>query len=244
MNRGFYHAANGMILRQRALNAAAQNISNSRTAGYKSDRIITNTFKEQLILVQRRNALSGTFEQTYVDSRHTNLEQGSFEFTAHPFDVAIDGNVYFNIRGYNGDNYLTRNGQWNLDDEGYLVLGESGRILGEEGELYVGTSDFAFDNDGNLIVDGQIVNRLLLTYVPQDGNVVKFGEYMFAYVGDGAIPEDEEYHIIQGAYERSNIDMNQETLSTIEIQRHYEANSAILKQIDAINANSSSLSKI
>ena len=49
MNRGFYHAANGMILRQRALNAAAQNIANSRTAGYKSDEIVTNTFKEQLI---------------------------------------------------------------------------------------------------------------------------------------------------------------------------------------------------
>ena len=125
-----------------------------------------------------------------------------------------------------------------------MVLGESGRILGENGEIFVGTSDFAIDNQGNVNIDGQNVNRLLLTYIPPDGDVVKFGENMFTYAGDGAIPEGEKYHIIQGAYERSNIDLNKETLSTMEIQRHYEANSAILKQIDAMNANAASISKV
>ncbi|NLJ17022.1 MAG: flagellar hook-basal body complex protein [Clostridiales bacterium] len=244
MNRGFYHAANGMIINQRALNTASQNISNSNTSGYKSDKLVTNTFKEQLILVQRRNALSGTFEQTYVDNTHTDLEQGSFEFTSSPFDVAINGNVYFNIRGNNGDNYLSRNGQWELDDEGYLTLGNSGRILGEEGEIYVGTSDFAIDNQGNVIVDGQTVDTLLLTYIAPDAEVEKYGENLLIYQGDGTIPDNEEFDIIQGAYERSNIDLNKEILSTMEIQRHYEANSSILKNIDSLNASSASLSKI
>mgnify|MGYP000829487361 CR=1 FL=1 len=87
-----------------------------------------------MILVKHREELSGTFAQTYVDTSYTDLGQGTFEYTGTPFDVAINGDVYFNIAGYNGENMLTRNGQWELDAEGYLCLSNSGRILGENGE--------------------------------------------------------------------------------------------------------------
>ena len=40
--------------------------------------------------------------------------------------------------GYNGETMLTRNGAWELDGEGYLCLSNSGRILGENGEIAVG----------------------------------------------------------------------------------------------------------
>lgn len=241
MNRGFYYAANGMILNQRKLDCIGNNLTNMSTSGYKRDTVITRTFDEQMILVKHREELSGTFSHTYVDTSYTDLEQGSLEYTESPFDVAIHGNVYFNIRGYNGEDMLTRNGQWELDGEGYLCLSTSGRILGENGEIYIGNDDFVIDSDGSIYQNGQLVDRLKLSYIDPEGNIDKFGANMFTSVEAGDVPEGERYDIIQGAVERSNIDVNYEMTMMMNANRLYEASSAILKLCDSMNQKATSI---
>ena len=244
MNRGFYCACNGMIINQRKLDCIGNNLTNMSTAGYKRDTIITNRFQEQMILVKHREETSGTFAQTYVDTSYTDLGQGTFEFTESPFDVAINGDVYFNINSYTGEQMLTRNGQWELDGEGYLCLSNSGRILGENGEIYLGNKDFTIDNDGVIYQDGQAVDKLLLSYIDPEGNVDKFGANMFTSVQAGAVPEGTQYQIIQGAYERSNIDVNYEMTMMMNANRIYEASSSLAKLLDSMNQKSSSICKI
>ncbi len=239
MNRGFYYAANGMILNQRKLDAIGNNLTNMSTAGYKADTILTQRFDEAMILVEHREKLSGTFGHTYVDTSYTNLEQGSLEFTESPFDVAINGNVYFNVAAYNGETMLTRNGQWEMDDEGYLCLSNSGRILGENGEIFVGNKDFTIAVDGTIYQDGQVVDRLMLSYIDPEGNIDKFGANLFTSVDVADLPEGEKFDIIQGAYERSNIDLNYEMTMMMNANRLYEASSAILKLMDSMNQKAS-----
>lgn len=241
MNRGFYLAANGMIMNQRKLDAIGNNLTNMSTSGYKADTILTQRFDEAMILIKHREELSGSFAATYVDTSYTNLEQGTFEFTDSPFDVGINGNVYFNIQAYTGDTMLTRNGQWELDGEGYLCLSNSGRILGENGEIYVGNKDFVIDPEGYIRQDGEIVDRLLLSYINPEGNIDKFGANMFTSVdATNEIPEGEKFEILQGAYERSNIDLNYEMTMMMNANRLYEASSSILKIMDSINQKSAS----
>ena len=235
MNRGFYLAANGMIMNQRKLDAIGNNLTNMSTSGYKADTILTQRFDEAMVLVKHREELSGTFGQTYVDTSYTNLEQGSFEFTESPFDVGINGNVYFNINSYTGQRMLTRNGQWELDSEGYLCLSNSGRIVGENGEIFVGDKDFVISPDGTISQNGEIVDRLLLSYIDPEGNIDKFGANMFTSVDAGEVPEGERFEIIQGAYERSNIDLNYEMTMMMNANRLYEASSSILKLMDSMN---------
>ncbi len=245
MNRGFYFAANGMILNQRKLDAIGNNLTNMSTAGYKADTILTQRFDEAMVLVKHREELSGTMAATYVDTSYTNLEQGTFEFTESPFDVAIQGNVYFNVAAYNGQTMLTRNGQWELDGEGYLCLSGSGRILGENGEIFLGNKDFVIDNDGLITQNGQVVDRLRFSYIDPEGNINKFGANMFTSVeATDNIPEGERFEIIQGAFERSNIDLNYEMTMMMNANRLYEASSAILKRMDAINQKSGQICKI
>lgn len=244
MNRGYYYACNGMIMNQRKLDCIGNNLTNMSTAGYKRDTIITNTFDEQMILVKHREELSGTFSHTYVDTSYSDLSQGSLEYTESPFDVAINGDVYFNIAGYNGENMLTRNGEWELDGEGYLCLSSSGRILGENGEIYLGNKDFVIDADGSIYQDGQLVDKLLLSYIDPEGNIDKFGANMFTSVDAGAVPDDVKYDIIQGAVERSNIDLNYEMTMMMNSQRIYEASSSILKLCDSMNQKASSICKL
>ena len=244
MNRGYYYACNGMIMNQRKLDCIGNNLTNMSTAGYKRDTIITNRFQEQMILVKHREETSGTFAQTYVDTSYTDLGQGTFEFTESPFDVAINGDVYFNIASYNGDTMLTRNGQWELDEQGYLCLASSGRILGENGEIYLGSKDFVIDADGSIYQDGELVDKLRLSYIDPEGNVDKFGANMFTSVQAGDVPEGTRFEIIQGAYERSNIDVNYEMTMMMNANRIYEASSTLAKLYDSMNQKATSLCKI
>lgn len=238
MNRGIYHSGNGLIMNQRKLDAIGNNLTNMSTPGYRVDNILVNTFAEEMILVKHREETSGKFVHTYIDTSYTNLEQGTFEFTDSPFDVAINGDVYFNINSYTGEQMLTRNGHWELDSAGYLCLSNSGRILGEKGEIYLGNKDFVIDPEGNIYQDGQLVDKLLLSYIDPDGDIDKFGANMFTSVQAGAVPEGTRYEIIQGAYERSNIDLNYELTMMMNAQRMYEASSSVFKVIDAINQKS------
>ena len=243
MNRGFWYSGNGMVLNQRKIDCVGNNLANASTAGFKRDTILTRTFDDQLALVMHRQRISGTFTHAYVDQSYTDLEQGWLEGTESPFDVAIDGDVYFNIAGYNGDTMLTRNGNWELDSEGYLTLSNSGRILGENGEIYLGTKDFVIDIDGAIYIDGMLVDRLRLSYIDPESDVTKFGANMFTTANATDVPEGLRYNIIQGALERSNIDWNYELAMLMNANRLYEANSSMLKMMDNLIQGSNSLCK-
>ncbi len=244
MLRGFYNAAQGMIVKQRQLDAIGNNIVNVNTSGYRKDEIVTNTFMDELILVNGRRETSGHFLQTYADISKTNLEQSNFTYTESNFDVAIYGNVYFNIRDKAGNVYQTRNGQWELDGDGYLILGKAGRVQGRNGDIFLGVDDFEINNDGVISINGEVVDTLLLTYIPPDADVDKIGNDLMLYEGGEQLPEGEFFDVIQGAWEHSNVDGNKEITQLMEAHRLYEANSKILKALDQINSKAVDIASV
>jgi len=245
MLRGYYNAAQAMFIQQRELDSISNNVANVNNAGYRKEEIRTNTFMEELILVRGRRALSGTFLQTYVQNNKVNLEQSNFEFTESRFDLAIWGNVYFNIRTLteNPNVYQTRNGQFELDGEGYLTLNKAGRVQGLGGDIYIGSDDFIVEPDGVIRNNAGVIDTLLLTYIPPEADVRKIVDSLFLYEGDEVMPEWERFDVIQGGFEKSNVDANKEMARMIQVQRLYEANSQILKYIDTMNSRSVSLAK-
>lgn len=245
MLRGFYNAAQAMLVKQRELDAISNNVANMNTAGYKKDEIVTNTFKDELILVQGRRKTSGHFFQTYVDSAKANLEQSNFEFSESKFDMAIWGNMYFNVTAPSGTTYQTRDGQFELDNEGYLTLNKAGRVQGQGGDIFLGSDDFVVDTDGYIRnPDGTVIDQLRLTYIPPDADVAKVGNSLFSYDGGAEPPEGETFDVIQGAFEKSNVDGNKEMTQAMEVQRIYEANSKILMQLDALNGKASTIASL
>ncbi|MCL2107892.1 MAG: flagellar hook-basal body protein [Oscillospiraceae bacterium] len=245
MLRGFYNATQAMILHQRDLNSIGNNLGNATTAGYRGDTIVKNTFMEEYILVRGRTELSGTFHQNYVENNYVNLEQSNLEFTGSRFDLGILGNVYFNIRTMTevSNVYQSRNGQFELDGEGYLSLGKAGRVQGQNGDIYIGHDDFVVTADGVIMNNDGIIDTLLLTYIPPEADVGKVGDNMFSYDGDEVLPPGETFDVVQGAIEKTNVDAVREMARLMEVQRLYEANSQILRYIDIMNSRSISIAK-
>jgi flagellar basal body rod protein FlgG len=253
--RGFYNATQAMLVKQRELDAVANNINNINTPGFRKDEVTLNTFMDELIWVQGRRAThSGTFQQTYVEQSRTFLEQSSFEYTESRYDVAIWGNVYFNVADNNGNVFLTRAGQFERDDDGYLALGGVGRVQGQGGDLFIGLSgdDFVINSDGIVFngTTGAMIGFLRLTYVPPEADMRKVADNLMTtdegqlVLPVGNVPDEQGYAIVQGAFEKSNVDANKEMAKALELQRMFEANSTMIKAFELINSRNADMAKL
>ena len=140
MLRGYYSAASGILVQQRNLNVIGNNITNASTVGYRAQRVIQSTFDQEVVSRYENGKYTtiGTGSQTnVVDTVETNFNESSIYETENPFDMAIISEGFFNVSGDNGQTFLTRNGCFNIDAQGYLVLDGIGRVQGENGDIYI-----------------------------------------------------------------------------------------------------------
>ena len=246
MLRGFYTAGSGMITYQNRLNVHGNNLANVSTAGFKKDGLIAGTFGEHVAV--RMNAYQGTnaaeigrgvFITTTVDE-FTDHSQGAFDSTGRSLDLSVVGPGYFVLNNAQGQ-FLTRDGQFALDDEGYLVLPGYGRVQGESGDIELGTSAFLVSSDGTISVedeDGELeeVDRFFIA-MPAEGSEIKKmhnGELFAvdAFVQLEADEDTEPTRVLQGILERSNVDVAHEMSAIIATQRGFQSCSQILKMYD------------
>ncbi len=241
MLRGYYTSANGMINEERILNVITNNLSNTKTAGYKFDTAIPTTFEDELLLLANgQRSRTGTIRYRTLIETYTSLEEGTYENTGSRLDMAVMGSVYFNIqKRTSGEVMLTRNGQFNIDNEGYLALGSAGRVLDSNGEpILLGTADFTVSEDGTMYVDDGREIRLALTFVEDLSDVEKIDTNLFRpYEGLGwdNIPEGMVYRIRQGWFERSNVDIADEMTKAMDANALFRANSQALQIVNSVN---------
>ena len=250
MLRGYYTSANGIINEQRIMNVITNNLANSKTAGYKSDEAIPTTFAEKLLMLKHGNySETGTIRYRTIEYTFTDLEQGTFENTGSRLDVAIVGNLFFNIEDRRtGEQLLSRNGQFTINAEGYLSLGTTGYVLDENGErIPLGTADFQIDRYGVITTEDGRTYTLGLSYIPAGTDVEKVNDNLMRPYGDapiGNIPDGELYRIMQGWYERSNVDVAEETIKAMDSQHVFNACSSALKVANSINQLAVELCKL
>lgn len=250
MLRGYYTAANGIINEQRIMNVITNNLANAKTAGYKADEAIPTTFAKELLLMRNgRRSETGNISYRTIEVTDTNLEEGTLENTGSRLDIGLVGNVYFNIEDRRtGERLLSRNGQFTINAEGYLTLGTTGYVLDENGErIQLGTADFTVDRFGEITVkDGRVFN-LGLSFLPPESDIEKVNDNLMRPYEDtpiGNIPPEGIYQVKQGWFERSNVNIAEETVRAMDAQQVFTACSSGLKIADSINQMAVNLSQI
>src|SRR2546421_6840828 len=120
MLEGLYSAAAGMAAQQQRMDALSNDVANVNTAGYKSVRI---GFRD---LIYQQNGAGGP--RTGSGAAATQLgrssEEGSLQLTGSAFDLAIQGEGYFQVRPPNGQTALTRSGSFQVNARGELATPE------------------------------------------------------------------------------------------------------------------------
>lgn len=244
MFNGFYTAASGMLMQQRTLNAISNNLVNQDTPGFRAERVISTTFEQEMLTrIEKGNtARIGAGAPIRILSEvATDFEAGVITESDNPYDIAINGEGFFCIQGQENI-YLTRNGSFSVDAEGYLVLNNFGRVLGQNGPIYVGGTDLTVAADGSLLrQDGLIIDSIRIVVPGQQELLEKAANGLYVYDENNDPNAGQPFTmpvgttLVQFAVEKSNIEFNRELSMLMEAQRNFQACSQILKGLDQIN---------
>lgn len=116
-------AVSGLTAQSDAFTNISDDVANSQTVGYKG---ITTTFADYLTSSTPTENQSGAVE---ASPEYQNDVQGTITTSSDPLALAISGNGYFNVSETTGSGgttfsptqYYTREGDFNLNNEGYVV---------------------------------------------------------------------------------------------------------------------------
>lgn len=122
-----YTGASGMTAHGGAIGVVGDNIANVSTIGFKRSRADFADVLGGSLGGQRLGA------GVRLGSVDTQFEQGSIQQTGAPLDLAIRGQGLFVVQGQHGgqtSSYYTRDGRFELDNQGFVVDGRGLRLQG------------------------------------------------------------------------------------------------------------------
>lgn len=237
MFQGFYNLSSGMLTQNRNLNVISNNLANMLTPGYKRDVMISSTFQEELFSRTGNQDRTNTEELNDIAMMRiatenvTDFTQGGLESTGNPLDFALLEDGFFQLQTQDGVVY-TRDGAFIIDEEGYLALPETGRVLGTNGPIYLGTDDVTLDESGFLRdKDNNVLGAFQIVTFEDPTQLVKAGNGTFTSDAAG-IPT--QVSIQQKVLEYSNVDASREMVSMMESQRALQSAAQVIKIYDQL----------
>ncbi|MCQ2247419.1 MAG: flagellar basal-body rod protein FlgF [Treponema sp.] len=253
MIRGWYIGASGMNAQQNRLDAISNNLANVDTTGFKKEIPVSKEFSELLL---RRTQADGVYRTSFgsadaapiigsiglgveTNELYTDFQQGSFKNTDTKTDLALSGEGFFAVETPNGERY-TRNGNFHLGKEGILLTKEGYPVLGENGPIHVEDDRFFVNQDGVIYnrEDNSLVDRIKVVRFENERYLKKQGSSMWNTNDIAGIPHiaegDERPRFLQGYTETSNVNIVNEMVQMIEVNRAYEANQKSVQTSDSM----------
>lgn len=206
------------------MQVVANNLANSSTTGYKTDRAIFAEFLVGTGPQQDSLSMGGLAGHAF------KMEQGALKFTGGQFDLAVQGEGFFVLQTPQGPR-LTRAGHFQLSSESTLIDGFGNAVLGAGGNpitIPEDASNVSIGNDGSISADGQLIDRVGV--VRANGELQRDSNTFFA--APEGYAQFDEATVVQGALEQSNVLPVLEVARMIEVQRAYEAGQAMLERED------------
>ena len=236
MIRGLYVAGTGMMVQRRLMENVTNNITNVETTGYKKNYLITHSFDEVMLerihdaeFVGLKPQVGNMTFGALVDQIYQDFSQGGFETTGRSTDMALAGDGFFVVSTPEGERY-TRSGAFALTVDGYICDPNGNYLLGRNGRINVGNSNFGVSENGTVMSDGQYIDTIRTVSFADNNTLRSQGSNLYSSTA-GAI-EGSDAVIKQGFVENSNVAVSREMVDMITVFRAYETNQKILTMID------------
>ncbi|OON98222.1 MAG: flagellar basal-body rod protein FlgF [Epulopiscium sp. Nele67-Bin005] len=244
MTRGLYTAATGMNLQVQRMDLVSNDLANVNTTGYKKETAIAASFDE--VLVHRMKDIKNgenhneeigkmTYGVALVDV-YTRFDQGSFQLTGDSKNLAIKGDGFFVVETENGNKY-TRDGAFNVANDGTLVTKEGYPVQGANGavslgEEYLNTGgDLAISEDGTITINGEYIDTIQLVQFEDNQALIKEADNLYSFDGE---PTPSNATIVQGYLETSNVNSVNAMVDMITVSRAYEASQKLVQAHDEL----------
>lgn len=196
-----------------ALDVLSQNVANLRTVGYRAERLTTD-FR------------TGLLENTPT----LDIADGSLSTTGHPLDLAIRGPGFF-VVNVNGQQLLTRNGQFHLDANQQLVDAAGHPVMGQSGPITLNHANVHIDASGAITDGSDEVDTLQIVNVSKPTELREMGDGLYSFNGNNA--DQFIGRVQQGALEQSNVDPGEQMVRLMALTRHAQSIQRALQAYDA-----------
>src|SRR5262245_57481210 len=240
-----------MNAQQANIDNVANNLANVNTAGFKKSRVDF----EDLVYQQTMAPGSSTSQEneapvglesglgTRAVATVRNFSGGNLRTTSAPFDLAIEGNGFFQLSLPGGEIGYTRAGALQLNAQGQIVTAD-GILLEPSITVPANALSVHISKDGIVSVslpNQQATQQLgtieLATFQDPAGLQARGGNIFVATSASGdpvtGVPgTDGIGTIAQGFLEDSNVSVVEEMVQMILGQRAYEANSRVIRAAD------------
>lgn len=254
--QAMYTSATGMKAMDFKLGVVANNLANIETVAFKQSRA---NFADILYRTLQEPGLRGALDQplptgkqlgigVQLSSTQLNFAQGSLDLTGEKFDVAIQGDGFFQVQSViNGQEQTvyTRAGNFTLNSEGQIVLnnGIGSRLeppitlpqdfvavqIGENGLVQVQTQGSQEFQDVGQIELARFINPAGLKQI--GNNLYSLSDASGPAI-TGNPTQDGLGSLLQQNLELSNVDPVRELVELIRTQRSFELNSQALQSAD------------
>ncbi|MBV1918845.1 MAG: flagellar basal-body rod protein FlgG [Sphingomonadaceae bacterium] len=251
-------ARTGLEAQDARMRVIANNLANVGTTGYKRDRanFATLAYQDARVAGQQSSGettyASGLNLGTGVSVQSTTriATQGTLNTTGNSFDLALDGDGYFQVQLPGGQLGYTRAGNFTRSADGQLVTTQGYQVLPPV-TVPEGTTSVSISPDGTVsaVVAGQSdasqLGQITVASFANSSGLQATGDNFLLETGAsgpaqiGTAGEGGRGQIRQGMLEGSNVNIVQELVDMIETQRAYEINSKMISAVDEMlrNAN-------
>jgi len=200
-----------MRARMESLDMLANNIANSGTVGFKSDKEFYSLYEQELPMIQ----------QQWID-----FSQGMLTPTGNALDLSLSGQGFFALNSPKGTIY-TRTGQFQISKSNQLQTAEGYTLRDTKNNGLPITVDptqpIDIAKDGTVQQNGQTIAQIELGSVenPAQAMAKMGGAYFISMPMGKQIPvPDTEIH--QGALEQSNVPVADAAVRLVSIMRQFE----------------------
>lgn len=262
--RSLRTAASGMYAQQLNIEVIANNIANMNTTGFKRNKAEFQDLMYQEVPVNTVTSnTGGSSESTHNKIQVGNgvqpistqkvFEQGDLQPTGNQFDIAIQGEGFFQVTKPDGTFAYSRDGSFKVSGEGKLVT-SSGYQLEPHITLTEDTVSLTVGRDGTVEIlesngSSYIADNIQLVRFMNPGGLKALGDNLFQETEGSGMPifgtagSNGFGEIHQGFLETSNVDIVEEMISMITAQRAYEINSKTVKTVEEMMTMANNLKR-
>ena len=251
MMKALNTAATGMAAQEENVSTISNNIANVNTVGFKKDRAEFEDLMYQTVTAPGSRSSSTTHYNvgvqigtgSKVSAIRKEFSAGNPMITRNPYDLMIQGDGFFGIIMPNNELRYTRDGSFNVDNQGNLV-DKNGNKLFPGISLPPETISVMISSNGN--VDAYFKDQVepenlgtvsVFTFANPVG-LRSSGGNLYAVTQSSGPPiqqvagENNAGKVLQGTLESSNVSIMNEMTSLIKAQRAYEMNSKVMGAAD------------
>ena len=245
MVKGLYTAYTGMVNEQHRMDVLTNNLANADTNGYKKEGATSQSF-DSVLAYKIKDVTEGyplakrlgvNNPGVKIGEGYTDFSQGPLKTTNNTFDLALSDQGFFaveftNKNGEKSTKY-TRDGNFTLTQEGYLVTQDGDFVLDKSGQHIKidPVKSTTINRSGQILQDDKVVATIQVTDFEDYNYLERYGENYYQPV-EGATMIESDAKVFEGYLEASNVQVVSEMVELISATRTYESNQKVIQTID------------